>query len=184
MQYDTGQVRPPLTLGMFEGFTCLQISDILLMSDFKLRFAHCNTPGDASSCEFSRVREGLIVSLLSIGTLIGALLGAPYVPPPSDKCSSWSRQLNRTADFFGRRNAMSLECAVFIVGVIIQVTTFSSWVQIMIGRFISGLGVGGLSAAVPMVRSRVRRSLSAVYHLANLQYQAETAPPQIRGAMT
>lgn len=49
------------------------------MSDFKLRFAHCSTAGDASSCEFSRVREGLIVSLLSIGTLIGALIGASYV---------------------------------------------------------------------------------------------------------
>ena len=52
------------------------------MSDFKFRFAHCNTAGDASSCEFSRVREGLIVSLLSVGTLIGALLGAPYVFSP------------------------------------------------------------------------------------------------------
>jgi hypothetical protein len=52
------------------------------MSDFKLRFAHCNTAGDASTCEFSRVREGLIVSLLSIGTLIGALIGASYVLSP------------------------------------------------------------------------------------------------------
>jgi hypothetical protein len=67
---------------MFEGLTCRQISDILLMSDFKLRFAHCSTAGDASTCEFSRVREGLIVSLLSIGTLIGALFGAPYVLSP------------------------------------------------------------------------------------------------------
>ena len=48
---------------------------------------------------------------------------------------------------------MSLECAIFIVGVIIQVTAFASWVQIMVGRFVSGLGVGGLSAAVPLVRS-------------------------------
>jgi SP family sugar:H+ symporter-like MFS transporter len=47
---------------------------------------------------------------------------------------------------------MSLECAIFIAGVIIQVTAFTSWVQIMVGRFISGLGVGGLSAAVPVVR--------------------------------
>lgn len=133
--------------GFIFGYDTGQISDILLMSDFKLRFAHCTAAGDASSCEFSRVREGLIVSLLSVGTLIGALLGAP------------------TADFFGRRKAMSLECIVFIAGVIIQVTAFTSWVQIMIGRFISGLGVGGLSAAVPM-------------------YQAETAPPEIRGAMT
>lgn len=34
-----------------------------------------------------------------------------------------------------------------------------------VGRLIAGLGVGGLSAAVPM-------------------YQAETAPPQIRGTNT
>ena len=59
MQYDTGQ-----------------ISDILLMSDFLERFGTCTTPGDASTCSFSVVREGLIVALLSIGTLIGALLGA------------------------------------------------------------------------------------------------------------
>lgn len=49
------------------------------MNDFKLRFAQCTTAGDVSSCKFSRVREGLIVALLSIGTLIGALSGAPYV---------------------------------------------------------------------------------------------------------
>ena len=52
------------------------------MDDFKLRFAQCGTAKDASSCEFSRVREGLIVALLSIGTLIGALCGAPYVRSP------------------------------------------------------------------------------------------------------
>jgi MFS family permease len=49
---------------------------------------------------------------------------------------------------------MSMECAIFIVGVIIQVITFSTWVQITIGRFVNGLSVGGLSAAVPIVRSR------------------------------
>ena len=52
-----------------------------------------------------------------------------------------------------------------MVGVLIQITTFHSWVQFALGRLISGLGVGALSAAVPM-------------------YQAETAPPQIRGTLT
>ena len=47
------------------------------MDDFLLRFATCSTPGVVSTCTFSTVREGLIVSLLSIGTLAGALLGAP-----------------------------------------------------------------------------------------------------------
>jgi SP family sugar:H+ symporter-like MFS transporter len=59
LQYDTGQ-----------------ISDLLLMDDFLLRFGTC-TGSDASSCAFSNVRAGTIVSLLSIGTLIGALIGAP-----------------------------------------------------------------------------------------------------------
>ena len=40
-QYDTGQ-----------------ISDILLMEDFLGRFAQCGTPGVASTCQFSIVREG------------------------------------------------------------------------------------------------------------------------------
>jgi len=71
----------------------------------------------------------------------------------------------RIADFLGRRSAMSVECVVFVIGVIVQITTFSKWYQFAIGRLIAGLGVGALSAAVPM-------------------YQAETAPPQIRGTLT
>lgn len=53
-----------------------QIADFLVMDDFKLRFATCTTPGDAASCTFSNVRSGLIVGMLSIGTLIGSLIGA------------------------------------------------------------------------------------------------------------
>ena len=58
-QYDTGQ-----------------ISDILLMDDFLQRFAQCTDRAVVETCKFSIVREGLIVALLSIGTLIGALLGS------------------------------------------------------------------------------------------------------------
>ena len=50
------------------------------MDDFLLRFATCSDRTNAATCHFSIVREGLIVALLSIGTLIGALLGARYVP--------------------------------------------------------------------------------------------------------
>lgn len=64
--------------GFIFGYDTGQISDILLMEDFKLRFATCSNPTDHTTCEFSTVRAGLIVSLLSIGTLAGALMGAPY----------------------------------------------------------------------------------------------------------
>jgi len=60
---------------------------------------------------------------------------------------------------------MSIECMVFIVGVVVQLASEHSWVQFAIGRLVSGLGVGALSAVVPL-------------------YQAETAPPQIRGTLT
>ncbi|KAF9265008.1 general substrate transporter [Marasmius fiardii PR-910] len=133
--------------GFIFGYDTGQISDILLMDDFLIRFAECSQPGVVSSCKFSYVRSGLIVSLLSIGTLFGALFGAP------------------TADFLGRRYAMTVECMLFIVGVIIQITTTHVWQQFAVGRLVSGVAVGALSAAVPM-------------------YQAETAPSQIRGALT
>jgi MFS transporter, SP family, sugar:H+ symporter len=71
----------------------------------------------------------------------------------------------RIADALGRRRAMTTECLVFIVGVIVQISSQHAWAQFAVGRLISGLGIGALSAAVPM-------------------YQAETAPPQIRGSLT
>ncbi|KAF8814578.1 hypothetical protein BYT27DRAFT_7129908 [Phlegmacium glaucopus] len=133
--------------GFIFGYDTGQISDILVMEDFKLRFATCSNPVDHNSCTFSTVRAGLIVSLLSIGTLAGALLGAPI------------------ADRIGRRYAMVSECCIFAIGVIVQLTTSTVWQQFAVGRLISGLAVGALSAAVPM-------------------YQAETAPRQIRGTLT
>jgi hypothetical protein len=57
----------------------------------------------------------------------------------------------RIADYLGRRYAMVAECLMFIIGVIVQMTSFTVWQQFAVGRFISGLGVGALSAAVPMV---------------------------------
>ena len=46
---------------------------------------------------------------------------------------------------------MTAECTVFIVGVIVQIASEHAWPQFAVGRLISGLGVGALSAAVPMV---------------------------------
>jgi len=78
---------------------------------------------------------------------------------------------------------MSLECGVFTIGVIIQVTALTSWVQVALGRLVSGIGVGGLSIMVPIVCFRTSALLNSVSDPANLQYQAETASPQIRGVM-
>jgi MFS family permease len=71
---------------------------------------------------------------------------------PSHFFIELAEQGHRTADFLGRRYAMTVECGVFIIGVLVQILAFKSWVQFALGRLISGFAVGALSAAVPMVR--------------------------------
>lgn len=50
-----------------------------------------------------------------------------------------------TSDRFGRRGSILIWSAVFTVGTVIQTSTIHSLAQIIIGRFIAGLGVGALS---------------------------------------
>lgn len=120
-----------------------QISGFLEMEDFLERFGDQGPPGNKS---FSNAVSGTIVGLLSIGTLFGALLSAPV------------------ADRFGRRICIVFWNVMFCVGVVIQMTSTTAWYQVALGRWVAGLGVGGLSVLTPM-------------------YQSETAPRQIRGMM-
>lgn len=59
---------------------------------------------------------------------------------------------------------MTFGVAIFIIGNIIQITAMNSWVHMMMGRFVAGLGVGNLSVGVPM-------------------FQSECSPREIRGAV-
>ncbi|KAI0480674.1 hexose transporter [Xylariaceae sp. FL0804] len=129
--------------GLIFGYDTGQISGFLEQPDFLRRFGQRQPDGTYA---FSNVRSGLIVGLLSIGTLMGALVAAPV------------------ADRIGRRWSVSLWSAVVSVGFIIQIASETAWEQVMIGRLVAGWGVGALSLLVPM-------------------YQAETAPPWIRGAL-
>lgn len=108
-----------------------QISGMQIFEDFINRFAQ-GPPGDK---EFDDIILSLVVSLMSIGTLIGALSGA------------------YTADWWGRRKSLTFGVCVFIIGNVIQITAMSSWVHMMMGRFVAGLGVGNLSVGVPMYQS-------------------------------
>lgn len=132
--------------GFLFGYDTGQIADFLEMDDFKLRFAQCSDPAVADTCEFSNVRSGLIVAMLSIGTLFGSLIGATL------------------ADRLGRKKAIVVDNMILIIGIVIQVASVSAWYQFMIGRIVTGLGVGALSAVVPL-------------------YQSETAPKEIRGTL-
>jgi SP family sugar:H+ symporter-like MFS transporter len=88
------------------------------------------------------VKEPL--SLFYAGTLVGCL------------ASGW------ICDKIGRRYTISSSSFFYIIGVIIEITSGTQWVQFAMGRFTAGLGIGALSTSVPM-------------------YQSETVPKSIRG---
>ncbi|KAG5752021.1 hypothetical protein H9Q70_005308 [Fusarium xylarioides] len=124
--YDTGEQRPnPWSL------------------DYVDRFAQTDDDGIKY---WVPAIQGILVSLMSIGCLIGALSGS------------------YTADWYGRRWSLTIFVVVFLLGNVIQITAMYSWVHMMIGRLIAGLGVGALSIGVPM-------------------FQSECAPQEIRGAV-
>ncbi|KAG8219351.1 general substrate transporter [Butyriboletus roseoflavus] len=113
---------------------------IFIAFDFINRFGQVDSTGQSY---LSSSRQSIIVSLLSAG---GALAQA------------------LTADRLGRRGSILFWSAVFTIGVAIQTGTTHSLVQLVIGRYIAGLGVGALSAIVPL-------------------YNGETAPKAIRGTI-
>ena len=84
----------------------------LAMPDFIARFGE--------SGEFAAVRQGTIVGLFTIGTLIGCLCSTPL------------------ADTFGRRLTISGSAFFYISGVIIEITSKDVWVQFAMGRFTAG----------------------------------------------
>ena len=129
------------------------------MQDFLGRFGQRKDDGTAY---FSNVRSGLVVGLLSIGTLFGALIAAPI------------------ADKIGRKKSIMAWCAIFSVGIIVQISATDKWYQIMMGRFVAGLGVGALSLLVPMYQ--VCLPICGISRVTNNK-QAETAPRHIRGAL-
>jgi len=67
------------------------------------------------------------------------------------------------ADAVGRRMTVVIACVVFTVGVIVQACTVNKD-YVLAGRFVTGLGVGAFSMLVPL-------------------YNAELAPPEVRGAL-
>merc|ERR1711939_237868 len=69
------------------------------------------------------------------------------------------------ADAFGRRVTVLIACVVFTVGVVVQACTeVGNKDYVLAGRFVTGLGVGAFSMLVPL-------------------YNAELAPPEVRGAL-
>ncbi|KAJ5728830.1 uncharacterized protein N7483_003338 [Penicillium malachiteum] len=136
--------------GFLFGYDTGQISGFLEMPNFLERYGQ---PSGDGTFHFSNVRSGLIVGLLSIGTLIGALVAAPI------------------ADRVGRKWSISSWCLILVVGVTVQISSPSGkWYQFAMGRWVTGLGVGALSLLVPMYQAEsgprhIRGSLISTYQL-------------------
>lgn len=119
------------------------------MSDYAERFGELQDDG---SYDFSAVRQGTIVGLLSIGCLIGSLISG------------------KLADTLGRRMTISCSSLFTIIGTIIEISSSSHWVQFAMGRFVTGIGIGALSVVVPMYQSEsspaiIRGILISCYQL-------------------
>lgn len=135
--------------GFIFGWDTGTISGFVNLSDFVKRFGQKNSKG---IYYLSKVRMGLIVSIFNVGCAVGGIL------------------LSKVGDIYGRRIGLIAVTSIYIVGILIQITSTHKWYQYFIGRIISGLGVGGIAVLSPMLISEVspkqiRGNLVQLYQL-------------------
>ena len=83
--------------------------------------------------------QGTVVAMYTLGAFFGAL-----------SCI-W------IGDPLGRKRTMALGCIIMIIGVILQTASFSL-AQLIVGRLITGLGFGALSATAPNWQSECSKA--------------------------
>ena len=93
--------------------------------------------------QLSIIEQGMVVSFILLGAILGALI-AGFL-----------------ADRFGRKRTMMITAVIFVIGAII-ICLSDSLEMLLLGRLISGLGVGVVSVVTPL-------------------YLAEISPPHYRG---
>ncbi|QLQ78329.1 hypothetical protein HG537_0A05760 [Torulaspora globosa] len=121
--------------GFVFGWDTGTISGFVNHTDFILRFGQYDS--NTNSYYLSDVRTGLIVAIFNIGCAIGGLT------------------LGRLGDMYGRRIGLMAVVLVYVVGIIIQISSVNKWYQYFIGRIISGLGVGGIAVLSPTLISEI-----------------------------
>lgn len=129
--------------GFVFGFDTGTISGFVNMTDFLDRFGQTHADG---SKYLSDVRTGLIVAIFNIGCAIGGIF------------------LSKVGDMYGRRAALMFSMVIYIVGIIVQISSQHAWYQFFIGRLITGLAVGIVNVMAPL-------------------FISEVCPKQIRGTM-
>lgn len=135
--------------GFVFGFDTGTISGFVNMSDFKQRFGQRNSSGEYY---LSDVRTGLLVSIFNVGCAVGGIF------------------LSKIGDVKGRRIGIMTSAVIYIVGIVIQISSSSKWYQYFIGRLVTGLAVGTLSVLSPLFISEsspkhLRGTLVCCYQL-------------------
>lgn len=136
--------------GFLFGWDTGTIGGITNMSGFKRQFA----PYNNGNYEFSQMVVGLIVSIFNVGCALGSAF------------------ISKTGDWKGRKFGIFISIIIYIIGVIVQMTSVSSgkWYQLLVGRIITGLAVGATSVLTPMFISesspiKIRGAMVCVYQL-------------------
>ncbi|CAI4981398.1 ATV_HP_G0125010.mRNA.1.CDS.1 [Saccharomyces cerevisiae] len=135
--------------GFVFGWDTGTISGFVAQTDFIRRFGMKHHDG---TYYLSKVRTGLMVSIINIGCAIGGII------------------LAKLGDMYGRKMGLIVVVVIYIIGIIIQIASINKWYQYFIGRIISGLGVGGIAVLSPMLISEVspkhiRGTLVSCYQL-------------------
>ncbi|KAF3490877.1 uncharacterized protein GIQ15_00394 [Arthroderma uncinatum] len=139
--------------GILFGYDSGYINGVLGMPYVKSHFGGpVPTSVDKTGFNVQTWEKSLIVSILSLGTFLGALFAGSV------------------AEWIGRRLTISLSCLLFSAGVAIQVAAVRV-PELVGGRLVAGLGVGGVSTVVILYVSeiapkRVRGTLVSVYQFA------------------
>ncbi|PLB35390.1 putative MFS monosaccharide transporter [Aspergillus candidus] len=116
--------------------------------------------------------QGMFAQILTMRNFIDATEGYAELPGIRQgmltailELGAWLGTLinGYLADALGRRVTVVVAVVIFCVGVIVQACTINKDF-VLAGRFVTGLGVGNLSMIVPL-------------------YNAELAPPEIRGSL-
>jgi sugar porter (SP) family MFS transporter len=93
--------------------------------------------------QLSILQQGTVVSIILIGALLGALVAGML------------------ADKIGRKRTIAITSALFVIGAA-MIALSDTYEMLLIGRFVSGIGVGIISLSAPL-------------------YLAEISPPRFRG---
>ena len=129
--------------GFVFGFDTGTISGFVNMTDYKRRFGTLPSDGTYG---FTDTRTGVIVAIFNAGCAIGGIF------------------LSKIADVAGRRMGLMFSMIIYVIGIIVQITSTTKWYQIVIGRAIAGLAVGCVSVLSPL-------------------FIGETAPKMLRGTL-